>query len=89
MQCVGSLRRFHKNVKYDAGSGVVMSPGVYRRLTGKILAPIGAPKRLGLNSNMPLPFVVVVSGKTTTTLLGLAFINVRKSVVFAPAGGRS
>ncbi len=75
--------------KYCPGIGVVTSGGEYRRLTGKIFVPRGVVRRLGLNGNIPLPFVVVHSGKTTMTLCGCSARRVFRSVNFAPAGGCS
>lgn len=49
----------------------------------------GAVRRLGLKGKIPLPFVVVHSGKTTTTLLGCCAIKVFKSVNFAFFEGNS
>lgn len=36
IQCVGLRSKFQKNVIYSPGIGVVISAGVYRRLTGNI-----------------------------------------------------
>ena len=44
------------------GTGVVISPAVYRRLIGKILASGGAVRSDGLKERMPRPLVVVHSG---------------------------
>jgi len=46
-------------------------------------------RRLGLNGNMPCPFVVVHSGKTTMTLPGLLAIKIFRSTSFAPLDGIS
>src|SRR5450756_764877 len=89
MQCVGLERRFHMKDKYSPGTGVVTSGGEYRRLTGKIFVPDGVVRRLGLNGRIPLPFVVVHSGKTTMTLCGCSARRVFRSVIFAPFGGCS
>lgn len=66
IQWVGWLQRFHKNVPNDAGIGVVISGAVYLRLTGNTFVFRGAVRRLGPRGKMPLPLVVVHSGKTTT-----------------------
>jgi hypothetical protein len=89
MQCVGLERSFQRNDQYAPGMGVVTSAGVYRRLTGKIRLFAGTPSKLGLNGSMPLPLVVVVSGKTTIIRLGCFATRVSKSVRFAPCGGSS
>lgn len=34
IQCVGLLHKFQRNVKYECGTGVVMSGDVYLKLTG-------------------------------------------------------
>lgn len=62
MQWVGLLRRFQINEMYVPGIGVVISPAVYRRLIGKILALGGAVRSEGLKGRMPRPLVVVHSG---------------------------
>lgn len=74
-------------VQYLPGTGVVTSGGVYRRLIGNILVPGGVVSRLGLNGRIPLPLVVVHSGKTTITLFGCSLTSVFKSVIFAFFGG--
>lgn len=56
---------------------------------GKIFVPGGVVRRLGLKGNIPFPFVVVHSGKTTTTLVGCSARSVFRSVIFAPLGGYS
>jgi hypothetical protein len=77
------------NAQYCPGTGVVMSGGVYRRLIGKILVFGGIVRRLGLNGKIPLPFVVVHSGKTTITLCGCSTSSVFRSVILDPFGGYS
>lgn len=62
MQWVGLLKRFQTNETYVPGTGVVISPAVYRRLIGKILASGGAVRSDGLKERMPRPLVVVHSG---------------------------
>ena len=64
-----------------------MSPGVYRRLTGNIFAFRGAVSRDGLNGNIPRPFVVVHSGKTTTGRLWCSRRSVWRSTRLACGGG--
>jgi len=66
-----------------------MSGGEYRKLIGNIFVPGEAVKRLGLNGKIPLPLVVVHSGKTTIHLCGCCSINVPRSSIFAPLGGYS
>ena len=77
------------NDQYWPGSGVVMSGGVYRRLIGNILVFGGVVRRLGLNGKIPLPLVVVHSGKTTITLSGCSVTSVFRSVIFAFLRGYS
>jgi len=48
-----------------------------------------ADKRLGLKGSMPLPLVVVHSGKTTITRFGCSTTSVFRSVSFVPGGGYS
>ena len=74
MQWVGFEQRFHKKVMnaYKPGKGVVMSAVVYRRLMGNILVFGGTVRRDGLKGRIPLPFVVVHSGYTTTMDEGLS-----------------
>ena len=62
MQCVGLLKRFQTKETYEPGTGVVISPAVYRRLVGKILVSEGAVRSDGLKGRMPRPLVVVHSG---------------------------
>ena len=57
--------------------------------TGKIFVVGTADRRLGLKGSMPLPFVVVHSGKTTITRFGCSTTSVFRSVSFAPGGGYS
>ncbi len=64
-----------------------MSPGVYRRLIGNIFVVDGAVSSDGLKAGIPLPFVVVHSGKTTTTRFGYCASSDCKSVSLALAGG--
>lgn len=63
-----------------------MSPGVYRRLTGKILVFGSAVNKLGLKGSIPRPFVVVHSGNTQRMDCGYFFcssFSVTKLSVFA------
>lgn len=87
IQCVGLLTRFQKKVKYEAGTGVVMSPGVYRRLIGNIFVVDGAVSSDGLKASIPLPFVVVHSGKMTSTRFGCCLSSDCRSVSLTLAGG--
>lgn len=77
------------NDQYSPGMGVVISGGEYLRLTGKIFVPGGVVKRLGLNGKIPLPFVVVHSGKTTMTRFECSASKALRSVIFVPGGGYS
>ena len=65
MQWVGLLSKFHRNPTNVPGTEVVISAAVYLRLMGKIFAVGGEVSKDALNGRMPLPFVVVHSGKTT------------------------
>ena len=47
---------------YEPGTGVVISPAVYRILIGKILVSEGVVRSDGLKGRMPRPLVVVHSG---------------------------
>jgi hypothetical protein len=87
IQCVGLLTRFQKKVRYEAGMGVVMSPGVYRRLIGNIFVVDGAVSSDGLKASIPLPFVVVHSGKTTITRFGCCLSSDWRSTSLLLAGG--
>ena len=87
MQFVGFDSRFHRNVRYVPGIGVVISAGVYRRLTGKIFVLGGAVSRLGLKGKIPRPFVVVHSGKTTTGRSGLSLSILERSTSSAEGEG--
>lgn len=49
-----------------AGTGVVTSAGVYRRLTGKICVLDGIARRERLRGRIPRPLVVVHSGNMAT-----------------------
>lgn len=66
---------------------MVISEGVYLKLTGKTLVRGGVDSRHGLRGRMPLPLLVVHSGKTTTTLFRFCFTNVSRSTRVAPLGG--
>lgn len=68
---------------YVPGTGVVISGGVYLRLIGNIFALAGAVNNELLKGNIPLPFVVVHSGKTATTLSGFWRNIVLSSTKFA------
>lgn len=56
-------------------------------LTGKISAPAGAERREGEKGRMPLPLVVLISGKTATTRCGFCSTRARSVVSLAPGGG--
>src|SRR6266536_2002316 len=75
--------------QYCPGTGVIISVGEYRRLIGKIFVLGWVVRRLGLNGRMPLPLVVVHSGKTTMHLFGCSSRSVFRSVIFAPFDGYS
>ena len=64
-----------------------MSPGVYLRLMGNIFVVGGAVKSDGLKVRIPLPFVVVHSGKTTKTRFGFCSSSVVRSTRLAFLGG--
>ena len=87
MQWLGLLHRFQKKDLHEPGTGVVTSPGVYRKLTGYILVLRGVVRRDGHNGNVPRPFVVVASGKTTMGCFGYFLIRVSRSTRRASGGG--
>ena len=84
---MGLLTKFQTKLRYVPGTGVVMSPGVYRRLMGNIFVVGDAVRSDGLKASIPLPFVVVHSGKTTTIRFGCCFSSDCKSVSLMLAGG--
>ncbi len=55
---------------------MVISEGVYLKLTGYIFAVEGVVSKLGDNVRMPLPLDVVHSGRTTTKESGCSLMRV-------------
>lgn len=58
-------------------------------LTGKIRASAGVDSKDGENGRIPLPFVVLISGKTAITRCGFFSKSARRVVKFLGDGGDS
>lgn len=88
MQCVErEVKRQRKRIaSTQPGIGVTTSAGVYRRDTGKMLVPFEAESSDGDRRRTPRPLLVVASGKTTITLLGLWATSFESSTVCSGAG---